>query len=288
MEKKRVLVTGAAGFIGFHAARALAKCGHQVLGVDNFNSYYEVALKKERAQQLLEEGVEVIEGDLAQENALPPLFDRFAPTHLLHLAAQAGVRHCLEAPQEFGRDNLLAFLNLLEVCRKYPQVPLIFASSSSVYGLNKTFPFSEKDTTERPSNLYGATKKSNELLAHAYHNCFGIPVTALRFFTVYGPWGRPDMAVYRFARQIARGEPVTLYGQGNMRRDFTYIDDIVAGIVASIDLQAPWEIFNLGSHQSEELMTLIRLLEQHLGKKALIKHIPTPQGEVDATFADIS
>lgn len=284
---KRILVTGAAGFIGFHLARALCQRGDFVLGLDNFNAYYNPLLKEARAHLLRQRGIELVKGDIQNKDLLLELLDAHQITHIAHLAAQAGVRHSLNAPEEYISSNIQGFLSILEACRAHSHIKLIYASSSSVYGLNQKIPFSVEDKTERPANLYGSTKKANELMAHAYHHLYGISVTALRFFTAYGPWGRPDMAYYRFADQISEGKPIQVFGQGQMERDFTYIDDIIRGTIAAIDLGAPCEVFNLGNHRPVKLLYLIELLEKALGQKAIMQMLPMQSGEVTHTFADI-
>jgi len=283
-----IFITGIAGFIGFHVARALRRRGDTVIGCDNFNSYYDPQLKRERAAILEKEDVKIFEMDIRDSSQLEKLVSEHKITHFLHLAAQAGVRHSLRHPEDYVASNLDGFVQVLEVIRRYPKIPFIYASSSSVYGLNKKIPFSETDPTDMPSNLYGATKKSNELIAHAYHHVYGISVTGLRFFTVYGPWGRPDMAYFSFTNAILKGDPLQIYNEGKMKRDFTYIDDIVAGTIAAIDLKAPCEIFNLGNHKPEELLHLVELLEKNLGKSAIKKLLPMQVGEVPVTYADIS
>jgi UDP-glucuronate 4-epimerase len=284
---KRVLVTGAAGFIGFHLARALKKRGDFVLGLDVFNAYYDPKLKRKRAQILSQENVEVVEGDVQNTELLKELSARHQFTHVAHLAAQAGVRHSILKPEEYVAANLHGFTSVLEVCRAFAGTALIYASSSSVYGLNEKIPFSTEDRTDLPANFYGATKKANEVMAHAYHHLFGIPVTGLRYFTVYGPWGRPDMAYYRFCQLLSEGRPIPLFHGGKMRRDFTYIDDIVEGTLAAIDLSAPCEIFNLGSHHPVEIRYLVERLEKELGCKAVCESLPMQPGEVLETYADI-
>ena len=284
---KRILITGAAGFIGFHLAQRLKKRGDFAIGLDNFNAYYDPQLKKDRAEQLLKQDIEIITGDIRDRDALKLLLLRHGITHVVHLAAQAGVRHSLSAPDDYVASNLQGFVSILEACRLFPSLKLIYASSSSVYGLNKKIPFSVDDKTDQPANLYGATKKANEVMAHAYHHLHGLSVTALRYFTAYGPWGRPDMAYYRFTRQICEGQPIQVFNRGHMRRDFTYIDDIVEGTVAAIDLGAPCEIFNLGNNSPVNLLHLIERLEEALGKEAIKEMLPMQQGEVTETYADI-
>jgi UDP-glucuronate 4-epimerase len=284
----RLFLTGAAGFIGFHLANALRDRGNEVLGIDNFNPYYSPKLKVARSALLQSRGVDVVTADLSDTLALRTLFEQFEPTHCVHLAAQAGVRYSITHPQAYIDSNIQGFLNILEILRHHPQIPLTYASSSSVYGTNEKIPFAESDLTDRPANFYGATKKANELMAYSYHHLYGIKATGLRFFTVYGPWGRPDMAYFSFAKAIDEGRPIELYSNGQMRRDFTYIDDIVAGTIKAIYLAAPLELFNLGNHRPEELTTLVALIENSLKKKANLRLLPPQPGEIAATFADIS
>ena len=282
-----IFITGAAGFIGFHLALDLKRKGHSVLGYDNFNAYYDVGLKKARAQILEEAGVQVIHGDIRDEKLLGSLLINHPFTHFVHLAAQAGVRHSLKEPHDYVAANLSGFVSVLEAIKCYPQIKFVFASSSSVYGLNTKVPFAPQDPTDRPANLYGATKKANELIAFAYHNLFGIPMTGLRFFTVYGPWGRPDMAYFSFTKNILEGKPIRLFNYGKMSRDFTYIDDIVAGVESALKYDSQFEIFNLGNNHPEELMDMVRYLEENLGKKALLEPVAMRKEEVVSTYADI-
>ena len=282
--KRRIFLTGAAGFIGSHVSSALIARGDTVLGYDNFNPYYDPQLKRARVSHF---GHQVVEGDVADKEFLVSIIEDFQPTHVLHLAAQAGVRYCLENPAAYTRSNVDGFLNILEACR-HRSFPLVYASSSSVYGTNTKLPFSPTDPTDSPSNLYGATKKANELMAHAYHHCFGFPTTGLRFFTVYGPWGRPDMAYYKFADAILSDRPIPLFHKGKMERDFTYIDDIVAGILAALDIGSGNHVYNLGNNTPLPVTNLVSSLETLLGKKAKIDHLPMQTGEVLATFADIT
>lgn len=283
-----IFITGIAGFIGFHLAEFLKRRGDFVVGCDNFNAYYSPKLKRQRAERLTQQGIAVVEADIQDQGQLEKIIETHQVTHVVHLAAQAGVRYSKVNPQVYSDVNLDGFLQILEVIRKHPQIPLIYASSSSVYGLNQKIPFSENDSTDIPSSLYGATKKSNELMARAYHHLYGISVTGLRFFTVYGPWGRPDMAYYSFADAIMKGKPIQIYNQGQMKRDFTYIDDIIQGTVAALDRSLPCEIFNLGNNQPEEVLTLVELLEQKLGKKAHLELLSDQLGEVPITYADIT
>ncbi|MGB7979128.1 MAG: NAD-dependent epimerase/dehydratase family protein [Chlamydiales bacterium] len=284
---KRILITGAAGFIGFHLARALQRRGDFCLGFDNFNAYYDPQLKRVRASILQKSGIETTQGDISDKECVKRLLLEQGITHVVHLAAQAGVRHSLSHPDDYVASNLQGFVSILESVRHFPSIKLVYASSSSVYGLNQKIPFSVDDKTDQPANLYGATKKANEAIAHAYHHLYGISVTALRYFTAYGPWGRPDMAYYRFTQQICAGEPIQVFNCGEMKRDFTYIDDIVTGTIAAIDLGASCEIFNLGNNRPIALLYLIQLLEEALGKAAIKQMLPMQAGEVTVTFADI-
>ncbi len=285
---KQIFLTGAAGFIGFHLAQSLVARGDTVVGYDNFNPYYSPELKRARARLLEKIGVKIIEGSLCDVSTLQRAVQTCAPTHIVHLAAQAGVRYSLDHPQAYVKANLEGFTNILEICRTTPSVPLIYASSSSVYGRNEKIPFSESDRTDQPASFYGATKKANEAMASAYHYLFKIPVTGLRFFTVYGPWGRPDMAYYSFTHAIIHEKPIEIYNSGHMQRDFTYIDDVVKGTQAAIDLGAAFELFNLGNHRPVNLGRFVEILEETLGKKAIKIHRPMQPGDVVATYADIA
>lgn len=281
-QKKFIFITGIAGFIGFHLASSLIKNGDYVIGCDNFNNYYSSDLKRARADQLHSLGIEVIEEDIQNIRSLKQNI-----THIVHLAAQAGVRYSITHPQPYSDSNLDGFLKILELCRSIPNVKLIFASSSSVYGGNTKIPFSETDPTDSPISLYAATKKSGELMAKSYHHLYNIPMVGLRFFTVYGPWGRPDMAYYSFAEKIQKGAPISVFNHGKMERDFTYVDDIVQGTIRALDHCNGYEIYNLGNNKPEPLMHLIKLLETHLGKKAQIDFQPMQMGDVKTTYADI-
>ncbi len=302
----RVLVTGAAGFIGFHLAQALLEQGLEVIGLDNLNDYYSVRLKEDRLARLAPRArFHLVRGDLADAALLDKLFADYDPTHVVNLAAQAGVRYSLINPQSYIQSNLVGFANLLECCRHRQVRHLLFASSSSVYGLNRAMPYRVEDNVDHPVSLYAATKKSNELMAHAYSHLYGIPCTGLRFFTVYGPWGRPDMAPHLFASAILEGRPIKVFNQGRMRRDFTYIDDIVEGVVRLLPLvpepdvhwdarhphpgssPAPWRVFNIGNHEAVELMEFIHLLEEALGREAVKEFLPMQPGDVEATYADV-
>ena len=287
-----ICVTGSAGFIGFNVARALLEEGHTVVGVDNFNPYYSVQLKHDRDAVLRQySGYESTNLDLADRERLNALLAEQRPGAICHLAAQAGVRYSLTHPFVYGTANLDAFLNLLEACRHAaPQPRLVYASSSSVYGGNTKLPFSETDNVDAPVSLYAATKKANELMAHAYSHLYGLQTIGLRFFTVYGPWGRPDMAMWLFTDAMIHGREIKVFNHGDMRRDFTYIDDIVQGVKASLfqpDLDR-YEIFNLGNHRSENLMDMIRLLARTVGTEPNMKLLPMQPGDVPATYADIA
>jgi len=285
---KKVFITGIAGFIGYHLAMYLHKRGDLVIGCDHFSDYYSVELKRKRAFLLNNSGIRVLEHDVLDLKSLDALFKEKNFTHLVHLAAQPGVRFSLTNPHCYIQSNINAFLEVLETCRRFQPLALVYASSSSVYGLNTKIPFSESNRVDAPASLYAATKKSNELMAHSYHHLFQIPTTGLRFFTVYGPWGRPDMAYFSFTKAISEGQPISVFNHGQMRRDFTYIDDIVQGCASAIDYQAGYEIFNLGNHQPEPLMKLISSIEHHLGKKAILEFKPMQPGDVVETYADIT
>lgn len=286
MEEK-IFVTGAAGFIGFHAASKLRSLGADVLGYDNFNAYYEVSLKEARCKHLLSAGIPIVHGDISNLNELKTHVKKYQPTHILHLAAQAGVRYSLENPDAYVRSNVNGFLNILEICRSMPHIKLTYASSSSVYGLNTKVPFSEGDRTDEQASLYGVTKKCNELAAATYKHLFGLKSVGLRFFTVYGPWGRPDMAYYSFTRNILNNKPIAVFNNGQMRRDFTYIDDIIEGIVAALSYNGDESLFNLGNNHPEQLGKMISILEALLGRKANKEYLPMQQGDVVETYADI-
>jgi UDP-glucuronate 4-epimerase len=288
----RVLLTGSAGFIGFHVARALLDRGDQVIGFDNFNQYYDATLK-ERRNELLEKvpGFELIRGDLAKREELERAFDALGSgpeTRVCNLAAQAGVRHSIDHPEEFIRDNIVAFNYLIELCREREIGGLIYASTSAVYGNNRDTLLSEESATDAQISLYGMSKKANELQASVYHSIHGLHCTGLRFFTVYGPWGRPDMALFLFTDAILRGHTMQIFGHGKMRRDFTYIDDIVAGVVAALDKNYPLEIINLGGGKTEELMDFVRTIEEACGKEGRKEFLPLQLGDVVQTSADVS
>ncbi len=284
-----VLVTGAAGFIGFFVARALLERGDRVVGMDNLNAYYEVGLKEARLRRLeAYSGFSFERGDVADPGDVARAFDQGPFDVVCHLAAQAGVRYSLKNPVAYGHANLMGFLHVLEACRRRGTGNLVYASSSSVYGANRKVPFAEEDRVDRPVSLYAATKVANELMAHTYHHLYGIPVTGLRFFTVYGPWGRPDMALFTFTRRMLAGQPIDVYNYGRMERDFTYIDDIARGVVAAIDRPLGCEVVNLGNHRPVRLERFIEVLEQALGVKARRNPLPMQPGDVPRTYADVS
>lgn len=285
---KHILVTGAAGFIGFHLSQKLAERGDLVIAYDNFNDYYDPKLKHQRAAILKQKGIQVEQADINNTDLLMTTIQKNKISHIVHLAAQAGVRYSLNNPQAYVKSNLEGFVNILEACRHNSGIKLVYASSSSVYGLNTKIPFSIDDRTDQQASLYGVTKKSNELMAQTYHHLFNIPVTGLRFFTVYGPWGRPDMAYYSFTKAILEGKPIDIYNNGQLQRDFTYIDDIVDGIIASVDLGAELELFNLGNNQPVELKKFVEIIEDALGKKAILNYLPMQAGDVLTTYADIA
>ena len=304
----KILVTGIAGFIGFHVARALLARGDRVLGVDNLNDYYEVQLKRDRLAALAPasgQQLTTVELDIADAAALRSLVADERPDAVIHLAAQAGVRYSLENPHAYTHSNINGFLAVLEACRHHPVKHLVYASSSSVYGLNAHMPFSVHDNVDHPVSLYAATKKANELMAHSYAHLYGLPTTGLRFFTVYGPWGRPDMAYFLFTRAILEGKPIKVFNGGDMARDFTYIDDIVEGVVRVLDRPAtadpdwsaaapdpgtscaPYRVFNFGNNQPVRLLDFIEAIERALGREAVKDFQPMQPGDVSTTFADI-
>jgi len=305
---EKILITGTAGFIGFHLANRLVDHSFEVIGLDNINAYYDVALKHARLEEAgidtasLEYGkitrssrnpaYRFIKLDLKDRESILKLFEEHRFDRVVHLAAQAGVRYSLKNPQTYIDSNITGFLNMLEACRHYPVKHLLYASSSSVYGSNIKQPFSEADRVDNPVSLYAVSKKSNELMAHSYSHLFGIPATGLRFFTVYGPWGRPDMAAFLFTERILGGRPIEVYNQGNMKRDFTYIDDIVKGVEALLGKvpqgKPPFRILNIGNSRPVDLMHFIRTLEEKLGTEARKEFLPLQPGDVPETFADIS
>jgi UDP-glucuronate 4-epimerase len=301
-----VLVTGAAGFIGFHVAKRLLSEGRAVVGIDNLNAYYDPALKEARVEELVRHNAfRFHKLDLNDRDGMASLFEhRF--DDVVHLAAQAGVRHSLTAPHDYIDSNISGFLNVLEGCRHAGTRHLLYASSSSVYGANTKMPFRVSQNVDHPLSLYGATKKANELMAHAYAHLFGLPVTGLRFFTVYGPWGRPDMAMWLFASSILKGQPIKLFNHGDMRRDFTFVDDVAISVVKLIDhvaqgnaawsgddpdpasSRAPWRVYNIGNHTPVDLLEVVRLLETALGRKAIRDLMPMQPGDVRETCADVA
>ena len=302
----KILVTGAAGFIGFHLTQRLCAMGHEVLGIDNMNDYYDVSLKNARLAELQKHNsFNFIQVGLEDDQAMDKAFADFKPDIVANMAAQAGVRYSLDNPRAYITSNLDGFINILEGCRHHDVKHLVFASSSSVYGANTKVPFAVNDPVDHPVSLYAATKKSNELMAHSYAHLYGIPCTGLRFFTVYGPWGRPDMAYFKFADKMMKGEPIDVYNNGDMMRDFTYIDDIIEGVVRLLDQpatsspdwkadtpdaassNAPYRIYNIGNNNPEQLMDMISYLEEAMGKKAVINYKPMQPGDVYQTYADI-
>src|SRR5215813_9046303 len=301
-----ILVTGAAGFIGFHVARRLLRDGHEVVGLDNMNAYYDPRLKEARRVELAKsDGLRFVKLDLADRDGMASLFREFRFPHVIHLGGQAGVRHSLIDPFAYVDANLAGFTTVLEGCRHNNCRHLLYASSSSVYGSNKKMPFSVHDNVDHPLSLYGASKKANELMSHAYAHLFGLPMTGLRFFTVYGPWGRPDMAMWIFTKSIIAGEPIKLFNSGNMRRDFTYIDDVVESVTRLVDRppvgnskysstspdpgssNASWRVYNIGNNKPVELLEIVSLLEEAIGKKAKRELLPMQLGDVPTTYADI-
>ncbi len=306
MVNEKILVTGAGGFIGFHVARRLLQNGRPVVGLDNLNDYYDPVLKEARVAELAKlPGFAFVKLDLADRAGVASLFAEHQFPRVVHLAAQAGVRYSLINPQAYADANLQGFLNILEGCRHHGCAHLLFASSSSVYGANTKLPFSVHHNVDHPISLYAATKKANELMAHAYSHLYRLPATGLRFFTVYGPWGRPDMAMFIFATAILEGKPIRLFNHGNMRRDFTYIDDVTESVVRLIDIStkpnpawtgdkpdpatsaAPWRIYNIGNNRTVEVLRVVELLEQELGRKAIKEMVGMQPGDVAETCADV-
>jgi UDP-glucuronate 4-epimerase len=307
MTSKNILVTGAAGFVGFHLSKRLLALDYHVIGVDNLNDYYDVHLKKDRLRILKKHPhFEFYKLDISNREPLNQIFENNSINIVINLAAQAGVRYSLENPHAYVHSNLDGFINILEACRHYSPEHLIYASSSSVYGANYNIPFSTKDSVDHPVSLYAATKRANELMAHTYSHLFKLPTTGLRFFTVYGPWGRPDMAYYSFTKHILEENPIKVFNNGNLLRDFTYIDDIVEPIIRLLDKPpkynsnwdkaypnpsssyAPYKIYNLGNNKPVKIMDFIHVLERLIGKKAKIEFLPMQPGDVKETYADIS
>jgi UDP-glucuronate 4-epimerase len=285
--QKRIFVTGAAGFIGFHVAKACIERGFYVAACDNFSDYYSTQLKEDRAKILKSMGLDVKRLDISDKEPLLRFMQEQAPTHIVHLAAQAGVRYSLLHPEKYVTSNIDGFLHILEGCRLMPKVPLIYASSSSVYGHNKKIPFSVEDRTDAPANFYAVTKKCNELMAYAYHHLYGISSIGIRFFTAYGPWGRPDMAYFSFTKAAFVGKPIEVYNEGISKRDFTYIDDVVAAVINALDVPCQHAICNIGNHHPESVSTLISIIEKKTGKKLQKTFLPAQPGEVLETYADI-
>lgn len=293
---KTYLITGGAGFIGFHLSKSLLDRGAKVIGFDNLNDYYEVSLKEDRLAILEQyEKYRFIKGDLADNAAVISIFQEYQPQIVVNLGAQAGVRYSIDNPEAYMQSNMMGFFHILQACRYFPVEHLVYASSSSVYGGNDKVPFSTEDKVDEPVSLYAATKKSNELMAHAYSKLYQIPVTGLRFFTVYGPFGRPDMAYYKFTKKIMAGEPIQIYNNGDMYRDFTYIDDIVKGVEnilcnppAVNPKGARYKIYNIGNNKPEKLMDFIETLEKCLGRTAVKEYLPMQPGDVYQTYADVS
>ncbi len=302
-----ILVTGAAGFIGFHLCLALLKKGNKIVGLDNINDYYDTKLKQDRLAILQKDhNFTFIKADLADKETVNKAFDQTNFDRVINLGAQAGVRYSLQNPDAYINSNIVGFLNILEACRHHKTAHLVYASSSSVYGMNTSMPFSVHDNVDHPVSLYAATKKSNELMAHTYSHLFGLPTTGLRFFTVYGPWGRPDMAPFLFTSAILEGRPIKVFNNGHMKRDFTFVDDIVEGVVRVADLipqanpdfdasnpdpstsKAPYKIYNIGNNQPVELLKFIETIEEKCGKKAEKIFMPMQAGDVVATYADVS
>ena len=304
---EKILITGAAGFIGFHLSKLLLDNDYEVIGIDNLNDYYDPNLKKDRLEILGKNNNFIFHKiDLKDKTEVDKTFETYRPNYVINLAAQAGVRYSLKNPYAYVDSNLIGFMNILEACRSYPVKHLIYASSSSVYGGNKVAPFSTSHNVDHPVSLYAATKKSNELMAHTYSHLYKIPTTGLRFFTVYGPWGRPDMAYFSFTKNIIEGKPIKVFNYGNMERDFTYIDDIVEGIYKLLDVIpkpnpdwdetkddistsfAPYKIYNIGNNQPVQLMKFINILEEKIGKKAEKIYMDMQPGDVLRTYADVS
>ncbi len=286
MQKEKILITGIAGFIGFHLAKKLNRQGHTVFGIDHFNSYYPVKWKFLRRDLLLQLGVETFYCDLTDQSQLHALIEKHKPTKIVHLAAQAGVRYSLENPNSYIQSNIIGFFHLLE-CIKEKKIPTVYASSSSVYGRNQSVPFQESDPTDHPTSLYAATKKSNEIFADAYHFLHQIPLIGLRFFTVIGPYGRPDMAYFSFAEKMLKNQSITLYQEGLLQRDFTDIEDITDGIIQALQFPVSSGLFNLGHHHPHTTLQLVESLERHLNRRAILKFEETPKTDVPITYAGL-
>lgn len=305
----QILVTGAAGFIGFHVTSQLLSQGHQVTGIDNLNSHYDVQLKRDRIDQIQDDSAfQFIETDITDAASMSRIFDQTSFEKVVHLAAEVGVRNSLLKPLEYVQSNVLGFVNVLEECRKSQVAHLVYASSSSVYGANRKTPYSTHDRVDHPVSLYAATKRADELIAHSYSHLYNLPTTGLRFFTVYGPWGRPDMAVFLFTKAILEGTPIKVFNHGNLKRDFTYVDDIATGVLSVLEeipcsgqpaaaeslagsdelTDAPYRLFNIGNHQPVGISQLIDVIEQRIGKPAIRENYPMQPGDVLETYADIS
>jgi len=288
MNSGKILITGAAGFIGYHLCKSLLEDGYKVLGIDNLNDYYDTNLKQARLDQLKHfKSFTFNKVDMADRESLTTSFQSFNPKKIVNLAAQPGVRYSMENPYKYMESNLVGFLNIIELCRNNEVKSFIYASSSSVYGGNKKMPFSVEDRVHQPLALYGATKRANELIAHSYSHLYGLRTTGLRYFTVYGPWYRPDMAIFIFTQKIIAGKPIPVFNNGKMRRDFTYIDDVISGTRSAIEKNYKCEIFNLGNSKSESLLELIGIIEKNLGNKAQIEYLPMQPGDVKESLADI-
>lgn len=301
----KIIITGAAGFIGFNLTKRLLLGGYQVIGIDNLNDYYEVSLKENRLKEIKDDNFSFHKIDLGNRKAINDVFETEEPDVVINLAAQAGVRYSLENPHAYIDSNIVGFMNILEACRHNEVGQLIYASSSSVYGANTSLPFSTSDNIDHPLSLYAATKKANELMAHTYSSLYGIPTTGLRFFTVYGPWGRPDMALFKFTKNIIEGKPIDVYNNGDMMRDFTYVDDIVEAISRLVEKKAkpnpewtgknpdpsssyaPYKVYNIGNNSPVSLMEFIEAIEEKVGKKAIKNYMPLQAGDVPATYANV-
>lgn len=301
----KILITGAAGFIGFNLSKKLLKLNYSVIGIDNLNDYYEVSLKENRLKEIRDTNFSLHQIDLKDREALNKTFETEKPNVVINLAAQAGVRYSLENPHAYIDSNIVGFMNILEACRHNDVQQLIYASSSSVYGANTSLPFSTSDNIDHPLSLYAATKKANELMAHTYSSLYNIPTTGLRFFTVYGPWGRPDMALFKFTKNIIEGKPIDVYNNGDMMRDFTFVDDIVEAISRLVEKKAeknpewsgetpdpsssyaPYKVYNIGNNSPVNLMEFIEAIEEKVGKKAIKNFMPLQAGDVPATYANV-
>ena len=301
----KILITGVAGFIGFNLSKKLLKLNHTVIGIDNLNDYYEVSLKENRLKEINDDRFSLHKTDLENREIINDIFESEKPDVVINLAAQAGVRYSLENPHAYIESNIVGFVNILEACRHNEVEQLIYASSSSVYGANTSLPFSTSDNIDHPLSLYAATKKANELMAHTYSSLYGIPTTGLRFFTVYGPWGRPDMALFKFTKNIIEGKPIDVYNNGDMMRDFTFVDDIVEAISRLVEKKAkpnpewsgknpdpsssyaPYKVYNIGNNSPVSLMEFIEAIEEKIGKKAIKNYMPLQAGDVPATYANV-